>query len=195
MPGDKAMVGAFNDKIQFVTPEFISNRDRLVTSLKDIDFGNPTRLWDAIAESLDRLHGIEGRRVVLVFTDGYDEYSNNTSQRAILDRARSGEVMIYAIGLQSDYFNGQRRVRSKPDAGLKRIADETGGGYFELEKTDQLTSTFTRVEQELHSQYLIGFSPTLLDGKVHKIAVRMKKAGMQARARKTYLASPQNPAG
>ena len=45
--------------------------------------------------------------------------------------------MIYAIGLESDYFNGQRMVRSKPDRGLRKIADETGGGYFELTKTER----------------------------------------------------------
>ena len=48
-------------------------------------------------------------------------------------------------------------VRSKPDRGLRKIADETGGGYFELKKTADLAPTFTRVAQELHSQYAIGF--------------------------------------
>ena len=67
--------------------------------------------------------------------------------------------MIYAIGLRSDYFNGSRQVRSKPDSGLKRLAEETGGGYFELEKTADLAPTFTRVAQELHSQYVLGFTP------------------------------------
>jgi Ca-activated chloride channel family protein len=189
LPKDKAMVGDFNDKIQFVTAGFTGNRDQLVSSLHDIDFGNPTRLWDAIGESLDQLHDIDGRRVVLVFTDGFDEYSKNTSLGTVLDRARNEEVMIYAIGLQSDYFDGRRQVRSKPDRSLRKVAEETGGGYFELDKTAQLASTFTRVEQELHSQYLIGFTPATLDGKVHKVEVRLKKPGMQARARKTYLAT------
>ena len=48
-------------------------------------------------------------------------------------------------------------VRSKPDGGLRKIADETGGGYFELKKTADLAPTFTRVAQELHSQYVLGF--------------------------------------
>jgi len=52
-----------------------------------------------------------------------------------------------------------------------------------------LNETFTRVAQELHSQYVIGFSPESLDGKIHKLDVRVKKAGMTARARKTYLAA------
>ena len=84
-------------------------------------------------------------------------------------------------------------VRSKPDGGLRKIADETGGGYFELKKTDDLGPTFTRVAQELHSQYVIGFTPTQLDGKVHKLTVRVKQPGMTARARRSYLADADNP--
>jgi len=81
-------------------------------------------------------------------------------------------------------------VRSRPDRGLKRLAEETGGGYFELKKTDELAPTFTRVAQELHSLYTLGFSPTVLDGKEHKLQIRMKQTGMNARARRTYVASP-----
>jgi hypothetical protein len=57
--------------------------------------------------------------------------------------------------------------------------------------TDELGPTFTRVVQELHSLYTIGFNPTALDGKVHKLEVRMKQPGMTARARKSYVASAQ----
>jgi Ca-activated chloride channel family protein len=71
------------------------------------------------------------------------------------------------------------------------LSEETGGGFFLLKKTDELTSTFTRVAQELHSQYVLGFSPQVLDGKVHKLEVRLKKPGMTARARKSYLASAE----
>jgi len=81
-------------------------------------------------------------------------------------------------------------VRSEPDSGLKKIADETGGGYFELKKTADLAPTFTRVAQELHAQYVMGFTPMQLDGKVHKLSVRVKKPGMTARARRSYVAAP-----
>jgi hypothetical protein len=97
--------------------------------------------------------------------------------------------MVYAIGLESNYFNGQHMVRTKPDGGLRKISDETGGGYFELKKTSELASTFTKVAQELHSQYVIGFAPTLLDNRVHKLAVKMKQVGMTARARRSYVAA------
>jgi Ca-activated chloride channel family protein len=187
LPDDKARVGAFNDKIQF-SSHFTNDRDQLVGDIKDLDYGNGTRLWDAVGASLDELKGIEGRRVILVFTDG-DDTESKMSLGTVIDRARTDEVMIYAIGLESNYFNGQRMVRSRPDRGLRKIADETGGGYFELEKTSDLAPTFTHVAYELHSQYVIGFAPTQLDGRVHKLSVKVKQPGMTARARRSYVAA------
>ncbi|MCA1560964.1 MAG: VWA domain-containing protein [Acidobacteria bacterium] len=187
LPGDSGRVGAFNDKIQ-ISPRFTSDRDELIRYVKeDLDFGYPTRLYDAIDASIDTLREIEGRRVVLVFTDGDDTASRRNSGD-VLEEARTAEIMIYGIGLLSDYFNGVQRVRTRPDRGLKKVAEDTGGGYFELKKTDELNSTFTRVAQELHSQYVLGFTPEALDGKVHKLEVRVKRPGMTARGRKTYLA-------
>jgi Ca-activated chloride channel family protein len=190
LPKDKGMVGAFNDKIEFFPSAFTGNRDELIGALRNLDFGNPTRLYDAIHESISHLKTIEGRRVVLVFTDG-DDTDSSVGSGTVLDEARATEVMIYAVGLRSDYFNGQRQVRSKPDSGLKRLAEETGGGYFELEKTSDLAPTFTRVASELHSQYLLGFAPTVLDGKVHRLGIRVKRPGMTARSRRSYLAAAE----
>ena len=191
LPKDKGLVGAFNDKIEFFPATFTANRDTLIASLKDLDFGNPTRLYDAIAASMERLHKIDGRRVVLVFTDG-DDTGSRVNVNEVLEQARTNEAMIYAVGLRSDYFNGSRQVRSKPDSGLKRLAEETGGGYFELDKTADLAPTFTRVAQELHSQYVLGFTPGLLDGKVRRLGIRAKRPGMTVRARKSYLASAES---
>jgi Ca-activated chloride channel family protein len=190
LPKDKALVGAFNDKIEFFPSHFTNDRDRLIASLHELDFGNPTRLYDAVAASMDRLHKLEGRRVVLVFTDG-DDTDSRENISSVLERARQDEVMIYAIGLRTDYFNGSRQVRSKPDSGLRRLAEETGGGYFELDKSDDLAPTFTRVAQELHSQYVLGFTPALLDGKIHRLTVRAKRPGMVVRARRSYVASAE----
>ena len=159
-----------------------------MSEIKDLDFGNGTKLWDAVAAGLDELKGIEGRRVILVFTDG-DDTASNVGLGTVVDRARAEDVMVYAIGLESNYFNGQRMVRSQPDRGLRRIADESGGGYFELKKTSDLAPTFTRVAQELHSQYVLGFAPTQLDSRVHKLTIRVKQPGMTTRARKSYLAA------
>jgi Ca-activated chloride channel family protein len=188
LPADQGRVGAFNDKID-LNSRFTSNRDELISAAKDLDYGNGTRLWDAVALALDELKDKEGRRVILVFTDG-DDTSSRVRMGTVMDRARAEEVMVYAIGLESTYGPRQQVVRTRPDGGLKKIADETGGGYFELKKTADLAPTFTRVAQELHSQYVLGIEAKQLDGKVHKLTVRMKQPGMSARARRSYLADP-----
>ena len=188
LPDDKGQVGAFSDKILF-SGKFTSDRDDLIAALDDLQYGNPTRLYDAIDASIDALDDATGRKVVLVFTDG-DDTASRTGFGSVLDKARDKEVMVYAIGLRSEFFNGQRMQRTAPDRALRRLADETGGGYFELRKTDELAPTFTRVAQELHSLYALGFTPSTLDGKEHKLDVRVKRQGMNARARKTYIASP-----
>jgi Ca-activated chloride channel homolog len=193
LPDDKARVGAFNDKIQF-NARWSSDRDQLITDAKNLDYGNGTRLWDAVGASLDELKAMDGRKVILVFTDG-DDTESRMRLGTVLDRARAEEVMIYAIGLESVYFNGQQKVRTKPDGGLRKIADETGGGYFELTKASDLAPTFTKVAQELHSQYVIGFTPTALDNKVHKLMVKLKQPGMAAQARRSYLAAGDKMAG
>lgn len=189
LPDDMGRVGAFNDKIEFHPEDaFTSDRDVLIRSLKELDFGYPTRLWDAVDESIRRLEGVEGRKVALIFTDGADTASRRDLDD-VMQQARAQEIMVYAIGLETEIFNGQRRQRSSPDRGLKKLAEETGGGFFLLKKEDELGPTFTRVAQELHSQYVLGFSPAVLDGRVHKLEVKLKKPGMNPRARKSYVAA------
>ena len=113
----------------------------------------------------------------------------------VLDRAIAEEVMIYAIGLRAEFFNGARMVTSRPDRGLRKFAQETGGGYFELSRDDELGSTFTRVAQELHSQYVIGFTPAALDGELHALDVQLGRPGMTARARRSYIADAESLSG
>ena len=191
LPVDRAQVGAFNDKLQ-LSGEFSNDRDDLIAALDELQFGNATRLWDATAFSLDALKGVDGRRVVLLFTDG-DDTGSRVRFGTVQDRARDEEVMVYTIGLSVNYFNGVRQVQTRPDRSLRRIADETGGGHFELQKSDLLSSTFTRVSQELRSQYLLAFVPENLDGKVHKLDVRVKRPGVTVRARRSYSATSDTP--
>lgn len=191
LPDDRAMVGAFNDKIQFLPPDgFTNDRDRLVAQLKDLDFGYPTRLYDAVHQSLATLKPREERKIVLVFTDGEDTAST-VDRDEVLNRARDEDVMVYAIGLENVIFTGQQRRLTRVDRALKKLAEETGGGFFLINKTDDLGPTFTKVAQELRSQYLLGFSPAVLDGKVHKLEIRVRQPDVTVRARRTYIATAE----
>lgn len=187
LPEDRARIGSFSDKIR-ISPTFTGNRDDLIRILhNDIQFGNPTFLWDAIDDSMTALERESGRRVVLVFTDGADETSRRNKFDDVYNRAQAEDFMIYAIGLHGVIPALNRTTR--PDRNLRRLAEDTGGGYFELRRTADLNATFTRVADELHRQYVLGFAVEKLDGLVHKLDVRVKVAGMTVRARKTYVAS------
>jgi Ca-activated chloride channel family protein len=192
LPQDRALLMAFDDKIMD-SRVFTSNRDDLVRYLHtEMQYGNGTRLWDAVDASLSRLAKEVSRKVVLVLSDGADTASSR-SRDEVLARAQADDVMVYAIGLHSQYRGGPggSMVRSTPDRGLRRVAEETGGGYFELTKAAELNSTFTRVADELHRQYVLGFSPEVMDNRVHKLDLRVKVPGMTARSRKSYVASKE----
>ena len=195
LPADRGQVGAFSDKIQF-SGEFTNDRDDLVAALRDLQFGNPTRLYDAIDASIDEMENVDGRKIVLVFTDGDDTASKRGMRDVVLEKAKRTETMIYAIGLESEFPIGPGRMqRTRPDRGLRGLADETGGGYFELKKTTELAPTFTRVAAELHSLYTIGFNPMVLDNKEHRLEVKLSKPGHTGRARKSYIASADRLSG
>ena len=215
LPADKARIGSFAARIQVDPRDFTSDKDEMLRILRtELQPDGPTPLWNAVNVGMTALLRQEGRRVVLVFTDGVDQPMNfsthNVSLHDAMSRAQEEDVMVYAIGLESHVPYGGRRapmgggyggyggfhgrqggamVSQKPDEGLAKIALETGGGYFELTNTEDLHSTFAHVADELHRQYALGFVPPKLDGKTHKLEVRLKRPGLTARARKSYVAA------
>jgi VWFA-related protein len=217
LPDDKAKIGSFSNRIQVDPGEFTSNRDELVGILRtQLQTRGPTPLWNAVDVGITALLGEEGRRVILVFTDGTDFPFNfqtrNTNLKEVMKRADEENVMVYAIGLAGQRVatpikpgltgrrGSERPVASvtppimpigRPDPGLALIAAETGGGYFELTSADDLAGTFTRVAEELHQQYVLGFTPETLDGRTHRLMVRVSGADTVVRARKTYLAAKE----
>jgi VWFA-related protein len=222
LPNDKARIGSFAKEIRIDPEDFTSDRRALVDLLHgDQPIEGPTPLWNAANKAMAALNGQDGRKVVLLFTDGQDDpgpgnnfsRTHNTSFMDVVERATRDDMMIYAIGLESrnNYGRPQAPVGSvggmggfgggfgsggltqRPDPSLPKIAEETGGGYFELTRADDLRTTFARVADELHQQYALGFEPMKLDGKVHKLEVKLKAKGMKARARQNYLAAKQQP--
>jgi len=212
LPGDKARIGSFANRVQVDPREFTSSQHDLLEILRtELQEPGPTPLWNAVNVGITALLHQEGRRVVLVFTDGVDRPmgSNNISFHDVQRNAEQEDVMIFTIGLATRQLGGGGRGRGtggigiggmgsggfrpppeppKVDAGLPKIAAATGGGYFELNSTNNLASAFKRIADELHRQYALAFVPQNLDGKTHRLEVKLKSPDLVARARKTYVA-------
>ncbi len=189
LPGDRARIGSFNDTVKIIPSGFSDDVYYLNQALAQLHYGWFTKLFEGIWEGLEALAEVEGRKVVLALTDGQDSDSI-VGWGDVLERAVADEVMVYAIGLEVDYPEGNRWVHTKPDPSLRKLAEETGGGYFELEETDALLKTFRRVSEELHKQYVIAFEPSARDGESHEIRVGAVGDDMTARARRSYIATP-----
>ena len=208
LPGDKVRVGSFSDAIT-ISPEFTSDRDLLINDIRErLHIGNPTRLWDAVDQTMTDLAPLGGRRILVLFTDGDDTYSKRAAV-TVLDRARSDELMVYTVQFRTTPFARRQEIASMkmptlkeafihdpgrnppPAEGLRRISTQTGGGNFALGQNDNVGATFTRIAEELHFQYVIGFSPQKLDGRIHALEVKPKKRNLTVRARKNYYAAPK----
>jgi Ca-activated chloride channel family protein len=206
-PDDKARVGSFANRVQLDPPEFTSDRDQLrMILMTELQPPGPTPLWNAVSVGMTALLRQQARRVILVFTDGYDspqvDRQTNATLGELMQRSREEDVMVYGVGLTTNpgtnlgmvAARGSRRggppasASRGPDEGLKKLSDESGGGYFSLDSAADLESTFARVADELHHQYALGFTPQRLDGKVHDIEVRVLAPGLTVQARKSYVA-------
>ena len=103
-PEDKARIGSFSDRIEVDPRDFTSDHETLLKILRtDLQEGGPTPLWNAVNVGITALLHQEGRRVVLVFTDGADapltQAGTNSSLKDVMKRAEDENVMVYAIGL------------------------------------------------------------------------------------------------
>lgn len=205
-PGDRARIGSFAERVEIFPEDFTDDQRELVRILREeMQEMGPTPLWNAIDAAITALSGQDGRRVVLVFSDGGDNPMNfrlrNRSIMDVMRRAQQEDVMVYSIGLQSTLLRmpgqggggvggfGGGMSSERPDPGLATIADETGGGYFELNRAEDLAATFEQVAEELRHQYLLGFEPKVLDNRMKKLDVRVAGRGMKVRARREYFAA------
>ena len=191
LPDDKARIGSIGTRITIAPAEFTSSHDILRSVVGQSLGGGSSPVWLSIDLSITALYGQPGRRVILILSDGHDEPSDNhprTPFNSVAERIRRAEVMVYAVGFAAiDMRDGSARIEHA-DKRLRELADISGGGYFELTDTAELKSLFTRVSEELHRQYWLGFEPKKRDGKFHEIRVKVKRPGMIARARQSYLA-------
>jgi Ca-activated chloride channel family protein len=184
-PDDRAMIGT----LFYQGPPFTADKSRLRTAmnLAPPDPGSP--VWAALDRALTTLEPEMNRRVIVIYTDGKDSpvvvrgrgtnrAPRGPTESSVRARVESAGVMIYAIGFEGVSLSG----------GIKSIAQRSGGRATELKAADDLGKALAAVADELHHQYLLGFTPAVFDGRTHKIEVRVRPPGLTVRARQTYVA-------
>jgi Ca-activated chloride channel family protein len=161
--------------------------------LKQLPESEGSRVWRSFAWSAAAVAEGEGRRAVLLGTDGQDtddvsvdfgfirrSASPDDAQRA-LELADAQLYLIVPSGL---------RVPSK----LKQLSENSGGRLLQLDRNVDLLSAWQNITTELRHQYLLSFPATEQDGKLHRIEVKVKRRDMRVRSRRTYRAAVAAPA-
>jgi len=150
-PGDKGFLVSFDSQAQLVQ-KWSSRVSDLHAGLSKLRAEESTALYDAIVYSLYNFHGVRGQKALVVITDGRDTSSKFTFDQA-LEYARRTGVPIYAIGI--GISGPDIDVRYK----LTRFCHETGGNIYYIESALDLRRTYTEIQDELRSQYVLGFYP------------------------------------
>jgi len=175
-PKDRAAVVLFNDR-PTLTTKFTNDHTALAGGLAGIKAERGTALYDTVVFTLYYNNGIKGQRAVLLLSDGKDEGSRFSYEDA-LEYARRAGVTIYTIGLGDD-------VDKKK---LEKIAEETGGRFFQVGSATQLSSIYATIEKELRSQYLIAYQSTNTTGSTdfRSVDLKVNKSGLEAKTMRGY---------
>ena len=125
---------------------------------KEQDPSGYTGIWDAMWMTIEDLlpKTPEGmRRAIVLLSDG-DDTSSTIKKQDVIDFAVRSDVVIYSIGIRDASFD-----QGKLDSGaLRKVSDRTGGRAFFPMGPSELQASFSQIDQELRSQYLIAYSPT-----------------------------------
>ncbi|HSK73656.1 MAG TPA: VWA domain-containing protein [Pyrinomonadaceae bacterium] len=211
-PQDSVMVIEFGRKINVLT-EATNNRQKIYKAIKKADFGGGTSLYDAVQFSLrKRLSQIEGRKAIVLFTDGVDTTSGKASYDETVYEAEENDSMIFPVYYNTFFdMRGGGSVLNSPFPGitlgggvrgtrpedyalgrqyLNDLADATGGRVFRPEATPGgLTAAFEGIAEELRRQYNIGYYPKAegKTGQRKQIKVRVNRPKLVVRARDSYI--------
>ncbi|MBW3565372.1 MAG: VWA domain-containing protein [Acidobacteria bacterium] len=165
--GDKAFVVAFNDRVE-VTQPWTENLAGLNAGLSTLKAEDMTALYDALVASLYNFQGLEGQKALILLTDGADTASYFSLEQT-LEFARRIRVPVYVIAVGFDPRD--HKVRSV----VKRISRETGGDSWFIKEVGDLSDIYDKIEEELRSQYVLGFYPSeeaINDGGFRRVEVK-----------------------
>jgi Ca-activated chloride channel family protein len=192
-PLDETMLMLFSDHTREATP-FSGAADPILASLQNITADGGTSVNDHLFLALELLDGRQGRRVVVLFSDGADVLSA-LRMKDVVWKAQRSQSAIYWIRLQegdpakrfsSAWRNGEAN-QAEEDA-LANTVRESGGRIVTLASIDDVDTAYQTILDELRSQYVIGYYPSALrhDGGWRTVEVKAP-SGLRARTREGYV--------
>ena len=197
--------GADSDLLQDITgsPRVLQdglNRMKLNGGFSGINSGpvptmskaRGTVLYDAVyLAANDMLAKEVGRKAIVLITDGEDEGSK-LSEKAAIEAAQKADAIIYGILYVDRQFYGGFGGGYSGEAVLKQMSEETGGRLFQVDRKNNLEQIFDQIQQEMRTQYAIGYTPTngKKDGSFRKIDLRTSNKDLKVQVRKGYYALP-----
>jgi VWFA-related protein len=151
-----------------------------------------TVLYDAVyVASADQLKGQVGRKVLVLITDGEDEGSKYKITQAI-EAAQKADAIIYGFYYVDRPFYMSRGMvfQGGSDAALRAMSEDTGGHVFHVDRKMTLQNAFDELQEEMRSQYAIGYTPTnpTKDGTFRKVEIKTTNKDWKVQARKGYYA-------
>jgi Ca-activated chloride channel homolog len=195
-PGDRLMVLSFNDEL--MGPDAPnSDLSAIKTRIESIQARGGTALYDAIYRAADRLAGVEGRRVIVLLSDGRDQALTDNEPGSLhlfeesLEKAHRSEVAVYAIGLgrHLDSELDLRHERSLQEI-LDTLGRTSGGRSYYPERAGQLSGIYRQIAADLKTQYALAYvsSNRARDGRWRAISLRVKRPDLEVQARAGYYA-------
>ncbi|HEX5715965.1 MAG TPA: VWA domain-containing protein [Thermoanaerobaculia bacterium] len=177
-PKDRAAVITFADEPSLAV-RFTNQQEVLAGGLAGLEAVGDTALHDSIVYALYYFGGLKGKRAIILLSDGQD-YGSKYGFSEALDYARRSGVAIYSIGIDLKEFE----VRTK----LQKLSEETGGRFFFIGATGELSKVFEIVEKELRSQYLLAYQSSNpgRDDKFRAVEVKIAKPGLEAKTVRGY---------
>jgi VWFA-related protein len=150
-------------------------------------YGGGTLLYDAISDaSKEVMSRQQGRKALVILSDGGENGSNATLADAVQEAQRSN-TLIYTILFSDGGFGSDFGKRV-----MQRLAKETGGSYFEVSKKQTIDQVYKQIEEDLRSQYSIGYvsdRPAAIS-EFRRIQLAVKRPGMTINSRDRYWAGP-----
>jgi VWFA-related protein len=194
-PRDEVFVVNFNDEY-YLDQDFTNDLLKLKEALEKIDARGGTALYDAVvasAEHLKRNARLE-KKVLLIVTDGEDNASNETLERAVKLLQQEGGPSVYAIGILGDEEHPKRAKRA-----LEILAQRTGGIAFFPKTLDEVDEISKAVAHDIRNQYTIGYKPTNPRGaggfRTVRVDAKAKGHGkLTVRTKSGYYAGSQSAA-